>query len=41
MCPVSLAKGELSAILFVDDTDVIYFDMEKNETALEAHANLQ
>ena len=41
MCPVSLAKGELSAILFVDDTDVIHFDMEKNETGLEAHAKLQ
>ena len=41
VCPVSLARGELSAILFVDDTDVIHFNMEKNETALEAHANLQ
>ena len=41
VCPVLLAKGELSAILFVDDTDVIHFNMEKNETALEAHANLQ
>ena len=41
VCPVSLAKGKLSAILFVDDTDVIHFDMEKKETALEAHANLQ
>ena len=41
VCPVSLAKGELSAILFVDDTDVIHFNMEKNETALEAHATLQ
>ena len=41
MCPVSLAKEEVSAILFVDDTEVIHFDMEKNETALEAHANLQ
>ena len=41
VCPVSLAKGELSAILFVDDTDVIHFDMEKNETALEAHAKFQ
>merc|ERR1711966_303906 len=30
-----------SAILFVDDTDVIHFDMDKNETALEAHAKLQ
>ena len=41
VCPVLLAKGGLSAILFVDDTDVIHFDMEKNETALEAHASLQ
>ena len=39
--PVSLAKGELSAILVVDDTDVIHLDIEKNETALEARANLQ
>ena len=28
-------------ILFVSDTDVIHFDMKKNETALETHANLQ
>ena len=41
MCPVSLAKGKLSAILFVDDTDVIHLDMENNETAMEAHARLQ
>ena len=41
MCQVSLAKGEFSVILFVDDTDTIHFDMEKNETALEAHAKLQ
>ena len=41
VCPVLLAKGELTAILFVDDTDVINFDMEKNEIALEAHAKLQ
>ena len=36
-----LAKGELSAILFVDNTDVIHFNMKKNETPLEAHAKLQ
>merc|ERR1711966_529032 len=41
VCPVLLARGELSAILFVDDTDVIHFNMEKNETALEAQAKLQ
>ena len=28
-------------LLLVDDTDVIHFDMEKNETALETHVNLQ
>ena len=38
---MSLAKRELSASLFVDDTDVIHLGTEKNETALEAHANLQ
>ena len=27
VCPVSLAIGELSAILFVDDTDVIHLDI--------------
>ena len=33
--------GELSDILFVADMDVIYFDMEKNETILEAYAKLK
>ena len=41
VCPVSLAKGGLSAMLFVDDTDVIHLDVEKNETAVETHANCQ
>ena len=38
---MSLAKGKLSAILFVDDTDVIQLETEKNETAFEVQANIQ
>ena len=41
VCPVSLTKGDLSAILFVGDTDVVHLDMEQVETATEAHCKIQ
>ena len=39
--PSVAGKGELAAILFVNDTNVIHLDMKRNETALDAYDNLQ
>ena len=41
MCPISRSEGELAAILFVDDTDVIHVDMNKQQSAVEVHRDLQ
>jgi hypothetical protein len=41
LCPLTDSYTQLSAILFVDDTDVIHFRMDADESALEAHQQLQ
>ena len=41
MCPISRTEGELAEILFVDDTDVIHIDMNKQQSAIEVHRDLQ
>jgi hypothetical protein len=41
LCPITGSFSRLSAILFVDDTDVIHFRMDADESALEAHQHLQ
>ncbi len=41
LCPITGSFSCLSAILFVDDTDVIHFRMDADESALEAHQHLQ
>ncbi len=41
LCPLTDTFTQLSAILFVDDTDVIHFWMDADESALEAHQHLQ
>ena len=40
-CPISQVGSHLAAILFVDDTDVIHFRMDADETVSEAHKQLQ
>ncbi len=41
LCPISLVRSNLSAVLFVDDTDVIHLDMNHKESQLEALEGLQ
>ena len=41
VCPISRTEGELAAILSVDNTDVIHIDMNKQQTAIEVHRDLQ
>jgi hypothetical protein len=41
VCPVSKLKGHVTAVLYVDDTDVNYLDLGKEKTVEEAHAWLQ
>ena len=40
VCPISQQTGHPSAILFVDDTDLIHIDMNQNQSVLEAHVDL-
>ena len=41
VCPISQRTGHLAAILFVDDNDLIYIDMDQYQTVVEAHEDLQ
>ena len=41
VCPVSQRMGHLAAILFVDDNNLIRIDMDQDQTAAEAHEDLQ
>ena len=40
-CPISKTAGQLSAILFVDDTDLLHINMDTDETIEETHEALQ
>ena len=41
VCPISLLKANVAAILFVDDTDIIHLNMEGSESVVETHRALQ
>ena len=41
VCPISNLSGHLAAILFVDDTDILHINLNKDETVHEAHEALQ
>ena len=41
VCPISNLSGHLTAILFVDDTDILHINLNKDETVHEAHDALQ
>ena len=41
VCPISCLTGHLSAILFVDNNDLIHIDMGKDQSAEEAAYDLQ
>ena len=39
--PLSQVHSSLSAILYVDDTDLVHLNMDGNETVVEVHTTLQ
>jgi hypothetical protein len=41
LAPISHVKQSLSAILYVDDTDLLHLNMERNESVLDVHVALQ
>ena len=41
VCLMSLMKGQVATILYVDDTDEIHINLEEEESVFEAHNNLQ
>ena len=41
LCPISLVHSNLSAVLFVDDTNVMHLDINRKESHLEALEELQ
>ena len=41
VCPISVLKANVAAILFVDDTDIIHLNMQGNESVVETHRALQ
>ena len=41
ICPITHLKHHLSAILYVDDTNLLHIDLSKNETVDEVHNEIQ
>jgi hypothetical protein len=40
-CPISHHSANILAILYVDDTDLLHINLDKDETADDAHAAIQ
>jgi hypothetical protein len=41
ICPVTKLEKHLSAILYIDDTDILHIDLMKNERVEEVHKRIQ
>ena len=41
MCPISDQKSHIASVIYVDDTDIIHFQMDKTEDVIDAHFYLQ
>ena len=41
ICPITRLQHHLSAILYVDDTDLLHIDLTKDETVDEVHRAIQ
>jgi hypothetical protein len=41
VCPITKLLSHLSAILYVDDTDILHINMEKDKSVAEVHASIQ
>ncbi len=40
-CPITNLKRHLSAILYIDDTDLLHIDLSKDETVNKVHRAIQ
>jgi hypothetical protein len=41
LCPITRLRGHIAGVLFVDDTDLMHFRMDRNEDELEVSHHLQ
>ena len=41
LCPISELKSNIAGVIYVDDTDIIHFRMDKTEAVTDAHFHLQ
>ena len=41
LCPITKLQQHLSAILYVDDTDILHIDLTKDESINEVHTAIQ
>ena len=41
LCPISRKVGQLAAIIFLYDTDLIHIDIDQDKSVHEAHAAMQ
>ena len=41
VCPISRSEGELAEILFAEDTDIIHIDMNKQQSVVKVHRDMQ
>jgi hypothetical protein len=41
LCPITKLKQHLSAILYIDDTDILHIDLTKDETIEKVHTAIQ
>jgi hypothetical protein len=40
-CPITQCSANISAILYVDNTDLLHINFDKDKTAEDAHAAIQ
>ena len=41
LCPISDLKSNIAGVIYVDDTDIIHFRMDKSKDVIDAHFYLQ
>jgi len=41
LCPISELKTNIAGVIYVDNTDIIHFQMDKTEDVADAHFHLQ
>ncbi len=41
LCPITCCSAKISAILYIDNTDLLHINFNKDKTAKDAHAAIQ